>query len=192
MNCCNPTKETVLLYGCSNYIQLPIRATETGVWTLIIEFDNQLFRKAIDVANNEFIVVQRDVFNENFVHRLWIYKTNGTLFNDGNCYHITTEFVLGSPQSGEILPPDPEPYKETFILPRVTLDQTGTFQSDELIGQGVEIVFAILEVNPLNVEDDPDGQFTKDISLDVVTGQVQVLAPFQSGQYLYINYKKPR
>ena len=74
---------------CSNNVVLPINANETGLWTLLIEFNGTWIRLSLEVTDGQPIVIP-NVLNEHYVHPIRILNTDKELFNN-TCFKLTTK-----------------------------------------------------------------------------------------------------
>jgi hypothetical protein len=73
---------------CSNGVQLPINADETGNWLVLIEFNGTWIRLSLEVTEGEPIVIP-NVLNGRYVHTIRLLNSDKELFND-TCYKLET------------------------------------------------------------------------------------------------------
>lgn len=74
---------------CDNDITLPLNADETGLWTLLIEFNGTWIKLSIEVVEGEPIVIP-NVLNEHYVHTVRLLNSSKELFND-TCYKLVVK-----------------------------------------------------------------------------------------------------
>jgi hypothetical protein len=85
---------------CSEEIVLPVAADETATWKMVQEFNGQMLRTDISVADGENLVLPAGVFNENYTHTVRFYKADGSVFNN-KCYTLKImATVFTNPSSG--------------------------------------------------------------------------------------------
>jgi hypothetical protein len=84
----------ISLQACAETVTLPsIVADETGIWTMVLEFNGVDYRATVNVGNNVAVTIPNR-FNEDYTHTLKFYRADGTLVYD-TCYTIkTTPFKL--------------------------------------------------------------------------------------------------
>ena len=73
---------------CSNGVELPLNADETGMWVVQIEFNGTWIRLNVEVTDDEPIVIP-NVLNEHYTHTIRLLNTTKELFND-ICYKLVT------------------------------------------------------------------------------------------------------
>lgn len=82
------------LTDCPDEIELVFPATETGSWIFSYEFNGRWFGGSIDVVNTENVVLPW-VFNENYIHVIKFFDSEGDLLND-TCYKLDTSKIVGN------------------------------------------------------------------------------------------------
>lgn len=158
---------------CSDGVELPLVADETGTWTVLIEFNGTWVRLSIEVEDGENIVIP-NVLNEFYVHTIRLLNTEKELFNDV-CYKLRTQTVSGL----QIALPTPSTGgKETQpALYFTTNPATTNYQSNLLIG--AEIISVELEGLPFIL-----------YTFDAITGTINTAPLLPDGGTLQVIYKK--
>lgn len=71
----------VEICACHEWVQLPLIANETGTWRIKVYFNNAVFNYDIAVVYGQPVVIPNKL-NESYVHKLEIFTTSETLFNN--------------------------------------------------------------------------------------------------------------
>lgn len=166
---------------CSNGVQLPINADETGNWSVLIEFNGTWIRLSLEVTEGEPIILP-NVLNERYVHTIRLLNSDKELFND-TCYKLVT----GHGTNGDIIPlpqggsnDDSSDCKETYRMDFITISTDTLLSFSSLIG--AELLDVTLETINLDI----DTQLTFNTNL----GTISFLIPVSGGQKGFILYKK--
>ncbi len=166
---------------CSNGVQLPIIADETGSWSVLVEFNGTWIRLSLEVTEGEPIVLP-NVLNERYVHTIRLLNSDRELFND-TCYKLMT----GNGTNGDLIPlpqggnnDDNNDCRETYRMDFTTVGTDTLFTFSSLIG--AELLDVTLET--INLDIDTQLTFNTDL------GAINFLIPVSNGQKGFILYKK--
>lgn len=118
------------LTDCPDEIELVFPATETGSWIFSYEFNGVWKGESIDVVDTENVVLPW-VFNENYIHVIKFFDSEGDLLND-TCYKLDTSKIVGNYTTAATV-------TEENIF-NVTVGAGSTFSSSKINGRPVMVV----------------------------------------------------
>lgn len=166
---------------CSNGVQLPINADETGNWSVLIEFNGTWIRLSLEVTEGEPIVIP-NVLNERYTHTIRLLNSNKELFN-GTCYKLMT----GQGTNGDLIPlpqggndDGNNACKETYRMDFITAGTDTLYTFSPLIG--AELLDVTLETINLDID--------TQLAFNANLGTINFLTPVSDGQKGFILYKK--
>lgn len=121
---------------CTTGTVLDIEATETGIWTGVLEFNNTWKHFGIAVTDGQDISILTALLNENYVHDLVLYDTSG----NKTCYRLKTRYT-------SFVPDAPVPEGHADIWEWKELNMSGnTLVSPYLTGEVAPIIW--MDSNP--------------------------------------------
>lgn len=77
---------------CGEDIVVLLMATQTGTWTMAVEFNGRQNGYSIDAVQGEYLQLP-NVFNEQYKHTIRFYNTSGALVND-TCYTLNAGQIM--------------------------------------------------------------------------------------------------
>lgn len=85
---------------CNVGTLIGLEATQTGTWTMRLEFNGAWTYFGVEVEEGEEIAILTSLLNENYVHQLRVYNVTGGLVG---CYKLKTYYSASA--SGAPVPP---------------------------------------------------------------------------------------
>lgn len=110
--------------NCPEFLTLDLEADETATWPWKYEFNGRWFGGAIDVTSGSDIILPW-VFNEQYIHLIEFYKSDGTLFND-TCYKLNTSKVAGTYTSANVV-------ADNYLNVTLTAEMLSTGESGQVV-----------------------------------------------------------
>lgn len=178
MSCCCLNTECfdIFLVPCAASVTLPILADQTGVWTMITEFNSMSYNTQIDVISGQPILIPAANLNENYKHKVRFYRPNGDMVN-ATCYILNTmATIFTSPGSGT--------GTVTTSLPITVTEDGNVLEVLPLIGQVVHDV--------ITKSDAVYSMVKNGITFDPVTGEVDLtnIGGYFAGETITFLYEK--
>lgn len=167
--CTNPVCKEVFVNPCSVGTNTGIKATETGTWTAVLEFNNAFKTFGVSVTDGEAISILTELLNENYAHEFRLYDTNDDLVD---CYILNTRLNYNVADA-----PAPAPAADTWEWGSVTVGSLANTVTDDLFAGDVS---PIIWLNGNPVDWDANGITKNDDELDFTAiGGVSGIIRFQ-------------